>query len=46
MPQRKDTMALSSIDADRDGMKTTTFKFSTFRSGSQNLITGDIEGKL
>lgn len=37
MPGRADTMNLSSINADRDGMKTTTFKFQTKRSGSSNL---------
>jgi hypothetical protein len=46
MPQRADTMALSSINAERDGMKTTTFKFDTKRCGSTNLNTGDIDGKL
>lgn len=46
MPGRKDTMNLNSIQAEKDGMKTTTFKFSTIRSTSQNLHTQDIEGKL
>ena len=46
MPGRKDTMCLSSIGAERDGMKTTTFKFQTVRSGSNNLNSVDIDGKL
>jgi hypothetical protein len=46
MASRKDTMNLQAIDADRDGMKTTTFKFQSMRSSSMNLATNDIEGKL
>lgn len=36
---RKDTMNLSSIMPDRDGMKTTTFKFQTGRATSTNMAT-------
>jgi hypothetical protein len=45
MPGRKDLMSLSTIDPNRDAMKTTTRKFSTRRFESSNLNTGDIEGK-
>jgi len=31
---------------ERDGMKTTTFKFNTIRGSSQNLQAVDIDGKL
>ena len=44
MPGRKDLMSLSSIDADRDNMKTTTRKFATRRFESSNLSTADIQG--
>ena len=39
-------MSLSSIRAEKDGMKTTTFKFQTGRAASNNLNTRDIDGKL
>jgi len=42
MPGRKDTMMLSSIRAESDGMKTTTTKFMSMRGTSKNLDTGDI----
>jgi len=45
MPSRKDLMSLSTIDANKDAMKTTTRKFSTRRFESTNLNTGDIYGK-
>ena len=45
MPGRKDLMSLSTIDAQKDSMKTTTRKFATRRFESSNLNTGDIEGK-
>jgi hypothetical protein len=44
MPGRRDLMSLSSIEAYKDGMKTTTRKFSTRRFESSNLSTTDIEG--
>ncbi len=44
MPGRKDLMSLSTIDASKDAMKTTTRKFATKRFESSNLHTGDIEG--
>ena len=34
MPQRADCMSLSTIMAQKDGMKTTTFKFATGRGNS------------
>jgi len=46
MPGRNDCMSLTSIQAQKDGMKTTTVKFSSTRGNSMNLHTGDIEGKL
>ena len=46
MPNRNDLMRLNSIQADKDGMKTTTFKFDTKRDNSCNLFTSDIDGKL
>jgi len=46
MPNRQDLMSLSCIRADKDGMKTTTFKFQTGRAASNNLNTRDIDGKL
>lgn len=39
-------MSLSSINAGKDGMKTTTFKFQTGRGLSNNLNTRDIEGAV
>ena len=44
MPNRKDLMSLSSIDYDKDNMKTTTVKFQTRRADSLNLFVTDIEG--
>jgi hypothetical protein len=38
-------MSLSTIKKD-DGMKTTTVKFQSQRSGSLNLATADIDGKF
>lgn len=46
MPGRKDLMSLSTVNADRDAMKTTTSKFYTRRGLSQNLTVGDILGKF
>jgi len=46
MPNRVDTMSLSTIGNQRDGMKTTTAKFESIRTASNNLHTGDIHGKL
>lgn len=46
MPNRHDLMSLSSIRADKDGMKTTTFKFQTGRAASNNLNTRDIDGAV
>ena len=46
MPNRADLMSLSTIRADKDGMKTTTFKFQSGRSSSNNLNSRDIDGKL
>ena len=46
MPSRKDLMSLSTIRADKDGMKTTTSKFISSRATSMNLSGNDIEGKL
>jgi hypothetical protein len=37
MPNRRDLMSLSSIDHERDGMKTSTVKFQTKRADSLNL---------
>jgi len=44
MPGRKDLMSLSTIDAFKDNMKTTTRKFDTRRMESSNLHTSDIIG--
>jgi hypothetical protein len=44
MPCRQDLMSLSTIQK-VDGMKTTTVKFQSCRSGSLNLTTSDILGK-
>ena len=46
MPNRADLMSLSTINDKKDNMKTTTVKFQSFRSTSQNLVTNDIQGKL
>jgi len=45
-PGRKDTMNLSIINRETDGMKTSTSKFMSVRSTSHNMFTRDIEGKL
>lgn len=45
MPSRKDLMSLSTINASKDYMKTTTNKFNSKRSQSTNLSNADIEGK-
>lgn len=45
MPNRRDLMSLSVINADKDLMKTTTSKFSSPRFASNNLSTNDIDGK-
>ena len=37
-------MSLSSINYEKDNMKTTTVKFQTKRSDSLNLFVTDIEG--
>jgi hypothetical protein len=46
MPGRADAMNLSAINQQKDGMKTTTFRFTTGRQNSTNLNTNDIDGKL
>jgi hypothetical protein len=46
MPGRKDLMSLSTLNADRDAMKTTTSKFYTRRGMSQNMQVNDILGKF
>ena len=46
MPGRKDLMSLSTLNAERDAMKTTTSKFYTRRGMSQNLTVSDILGKF
>ena len=45
MPNRKDLMSLNTINQQNDGTKTTTKKFVSQRIESNNLHTGDIEGK-
>ena len=44
--QRSDLMSLSTINQNKDSMKTNTKKFTTYRMASNNLTTGDIYGKL
>ena len=39
MPNRADTMTLSSINCEKDGMKTSTVKFESIRATSNNLHT-------
>ena len=46
MPSRKDLMSLSTINAERDLMKTTTSKFVSKRTASTNMTSNDIAGKL
>lgn len=45
MPNRKDLMSLQTIDPMRDNAKTTTKKFTSGRTDSNNLTTQDITGK-
>ena len=45
MPSRSDLMSLSTINNKVDNVKTTTGKFTTMRSASNNLATDDIQGK-
>jgi len=45
-PGRKDTMNLSNITRDADGMKTSTVKFMSVRSTSHNMFTKDIDGAV
>jgi len=42
MPNRADTMALSSINKFQDNIKTNTKKFDSTRNDSNNLMTQDI----
>ena len=46
MPNRADLMSLQTINAKKDGVATTTNKFSSMRNLSNNLATTDIQGKL
>ena len=46
MPSRKDLMSLSTINAEKDYMKTTTYKFNSIRAQSTNLSNADIFGKF
>lgn len=46
MPQRQDTMALSVIDAHKDGEYTRAKQFNTGRGFNQALKTSDIEGEF
>jgi hypothetical protein len=43
---KKDLMALSTINQERDGQKTSTKNFISKRTTSSNLYTLDIEGTL
>ena len=45
MPNRKDLMSLQTIDPMKDNAKTTTKKFASGRTESNNLTTQDITGK-
>ena len=45
MPNRSDLMSLQTMSAKQDSTKTTTNRFSTVRNTSNNLHTGDIDGK-
>ena len=45
MPNRADLMSLQTINAKKDNTATTANKFTTVRNTSNNLHTGDIEGK-
>ena len=46
MPNRADLMSLQTINAKKDGVATTTNKFSSMRNLSNNLATSDIQGKF
>ena len=46
MPNRADLMSLQTINAKKDNTATQANKFSTVRNTSNNLHTGDIEGKF
>ncbi len=46
MPNRCDLMSLSTINVEKDAMKTTTSKFISKRGQSMNLSANDIDGKL
>ena len=45
MPGRGDLMSLSTINNKVDNVKTTTGRFQTIRSVSNNLATSDIQGR-
>ena len=45
MPNRADCMSLATINKKQDQVGTSTSKFGTIRNTSNNLNTGDIEGK-
>lgn len=46
MPNRADLMSLSTISKKKDQVSTSTYdRFSTIRNTSNNLVTGDIDGK-
>ena len=46
MPNRADLMSLSTISKKKDQVSTSTYdRFSTIRNTSNNLATGDIDGK-
>mmetsp|Transcript_9374 Transcript_9374/g.14267 ORF Transcript_9374/g.14267 Transcript_9374/m.14267 type:complete len:92 (+) Transcript_9374:31-306(+) len=44
--QRSDLMSLSTINQQKDSMKTNTKKFSTMRTFSNNMGTSDISGAV
>ena len=45
MPNRADLMSLQTINQKKDAVATTTKKFTSMRTTSNNLHTGDIQGK-
>lgn len=45
MPNRKDLMSLQTLNPMKDTAKTTTKKFNSGRTESNNLNTSDIAGK-
>ena len=45
MPNRQDLMSLATINQKKDGVSTTTKKFTSMRTVSNNLGTSDIQGK-